>query len=129
MESFSRLFGSLLLFVYHCFDHIAINGYLGGLSRPEQVVYFFRDILGRQPITKEVLSERTQHYRRWVEAFARNHAIPMQWAEKGVRKEDFVLPWLRRMERQNRLFSSRRCGARGRSSPQAARAITSWLPS
>jgi hypothetical protein len=26
----------------------------------------------------------------------RNHDIPIQWAEKGVRKEDFVHPWLRR---------------------------------
>jgi hypothetical protein len=36
-----------------------------------------------------------------VEAFARNHEIPIQWAEKGVRKEDYVLPWLRRMKRVN----------------------------
>jgi hypothetical protein len=26
----------------------------------------------------------------------------MEWAEKGVRKEDYVRPWLRRMERQER---------------------------
>ena len=32
-----------------------------------------------------------------VEAFARNHKVPIQWAEKGVRKEDYVQPWLRRM--------------------------------
>jgi hypothetical protein len=32
-----------------------------------------------------------------VEAFARNHRTPIRWAEKGVRKEDYVLPWLRRM--------------------------------
>ncbi|MCI0458250.1 MAG: sigma-54 factor interaction domain-containing protein, partial [Gemmataceae bacterium] len=34
----SELFGSLLVFVYHCFDRIVIHGYLWGLSRPEQVV-------------------------------------------------------------------------------------------
>ena len=38
METFTRLFGNLLLFVYHCFDRIVINGYLSGLSRPEHVV-------------------------------------------------------------------------------------------
>jgi hypothetical protein len=37
-----------------------------------------------------------------VEAFARNHSIPIEWAEKGVRKEDYVRPQLRRMERQGR---------------------------
>ncbi len=42
MELFTKLFGSLLVFVYHCFDRIVIHGYLSGLSRPEQVVYFFR---------------------------------------------------------------------------------------
>jgi len=34
MEIFTKLFGSLLVFVYHCFDRIVINGYLNGLSRP-----------------------------------------------------------------------------------------------
>jgi hypothetical protein len=34
-----------------------------------------------------------------VEAFARNHDTPMEWAQKGVRKEDYVRPWLLRMER------------------------------
>ena len=98
MELFTRLFGNLLLFVYHCFDRIVIHGYLSGLSRPEQVVYFFRDVIGVPVVDKEVLSKRTGEYRSWVQAFARNHSIPMEWAQKGVRKEDYVRPWLRRME-------------------------------
>jgi len=47
------------------------------------------------------LSQRTADYQNWVEAFARNHNIPIEWAEKGVRKEDYVLPWLRRMTKRN----------------------------
>ena len=43
MESFTKLFGSLRAFVYHCFDRIVTNGYLEHLARPGQVVYFFRD--------------------------------------------------------------------------------------
>lgn len=73
MELFSRLFGSLLVFVYHCFDRVVINGYLSGISRPEQVVCFFHDVLGIPVITKEVLRQRTTDYQNWVEAFARNH--------------------------------------------------------
>src|SRR6267143_1597874 len=46
MELFTQLFGDLLAFVYHCFDRIVIYGYLSGLSRPEQVVHFFRQIYG-----------------------------------------------------------------------------------
>jgi hypothetical protein len=99
MERFTQLFGNLLAFVYHCFDRIVIHGYLSGLSRPEQVVYFFRQVLGIPVVSKEILSQRTDDYLGWVEAYARNHKIPMEWAEKGRRKEDHVLPALRRMEK------------------------------
>ena len=100
MELFAKLFSSLLVFVYHCFDRIVIHGYLSGLSRPEQVVYFVRQVLGIPVVSKEGLSRRTDDYRTWVEAYARNHKIPMEWAEKGLRKEDHVLPALRRMEKR-----------------------------
>ena len=93
MDVFTRLFGEFLVFVYHCFDRIVIHGYLTALSRPELVVHFFRDVVGVAEVSKEVLSQRTNDYQRWVEAYARNHSIPIEWAEKGVRKEDHVLPW------------------------------------
>ena len=48
-----------------------------------------------------MLSRRTNEYQGWVEAYARNHEIPIEWGGKGVRKEDYVLPALRRMERKN----------------------------
>ena len=72
MELFEKLFGKLLLFVYHCFDRIVINGYLSGLSRPEQVVHFFRQVIGVPILSKEVLAQRTNDYQHWVEAFACN---------------------------------------------------------
>ena len=40
-------------------------------------------------------------YRRWVESFALCHALPIEWAEKGVSKEDQVRPYLQRLERKN----------------------------
>ena len=46
MDLFVGLFGSMLAFVYHCFDRIVIHGYLSSLSRPDQVVYFFRQVVG-----------------------------------------------------------------------------------
>jgi hypothetical protein len=102
METFNKLFARMLVFIYHCFDRVVINGYLSMLSRPENVVYFFRQVVGVPCITKEVLMQRTQQYQSWVEAYALNHSIPMEWAEKKVRKEDQMAPLLRRMERQNR---------------------------
>jgi len=73
MELFNKLFGNLLTFVYHCFDRIVIHGYLSALSRPEQVVYFFRQVLGVPVVSKEILSQRTADYQSWVEAHDSPH--------------------------------------------------------
>jgi hypothetical protein len=102
MDVFTKLFGDLLVFVYHCFDRIVIHGYLRNQSRPEQVVHFFRDVVGVPAVSKEVLSRRTADYQNWVEAFACNHGLPIEWAEKGVRKEGHVQRWLRRTTRSGR---------------------------
>jgi hypothetical protein len=77
-----QLFGNLLAFVYYCFNRIVIHGYLSALSRPEQVVYFFRQVLGVPVVSKEILSQRTADYQSWVEAFARNHHTPIVWADR-----------------------------------------------
>jgi len=102
VDTFTKLFGSLLTFVYHCFDRIVILGHLPLLTRLENIVHFFRDVHQASVITKEVLRQRTSDYNRWVDAFARKQRIPIEWAEKGVRKEDYVRSYLQRMERQNR---------------------------
>ena len=52
-------------------------------------------------VSKEVLRQLTDDCRGWIEAYARNHGIAMEWAEKNVRKEDHVLPALRRMEKKD----------------------------
>jgi hypothetical protein len=88
-DLFTQLFGGLLAFVYHCFDRIVIYGYLSGLSRSERVVNFFHHVVGVLVVSKVMLSQRTSDYQTWVvEVFARNHRIPIESAEKGVRKED-----------------------------------------
>jgi len=47
-------------------------------------VYFFRDAVGEAVIGNDVLSRRANEYQGWVEAFARNHKTPIEWAERGV---------------------------------------------
>ena len=100
MQLFLNLFGPFLQWVYHCFDRIVINGYLSFLTREGNVVFFFRDVGGHKLLTKELLRQRTDDYQRWVQSFAANHHIPIQWAEKGVRKEEYVRPWLNRLQRK-----------------------------
>jgi hypothetical protein len=70
MESFTRLFGSLLVFVYHCVDRFVILGHIPLLTRPENIVHFFRDVHQTGAVAKDVLRQRTGEYNRWVEAFA-----------------------------------------------------------
>ena len=63
METYMRRYGNLIVFVYHCFDRIVINGYLSMLSRRENEVYFFHKVVGIPLIAKEVLAQRTQNRR------------------------------------------------------------------
>jgi hypothetical protein len=135
METFTKLFSSLIVFVYHRFDRIVIHGYLSGLSRPEQVVYFVREVLGIPVVIKDVLSQRTGDYQSWVEAFARNHKIPIEWAGKGVRNEDYGLPALRRMEKRKafgvyfifkRMEQGRTSGSACRNIPRRIPTTVSW---
>ena len=105
MEIFHKLFASLLGLVYHCFDRLVIQGHLPLLTRPDNIVYFFREVKGIYPITKQALAHRTQEYQRWVEGYARNHHIPLVWPDpemkkRGIRKEDVVRPYLKAMERR-----------------------------
>jgi hypothetical protein len=102
-------------------------GYLPLLTRPEHIVHFFRDVQGIYPITKQALAKRTDEYQRWVEAFARNHRIPIQWPseemkKKGIKKEDYVRPYGLSMERRKRfgpyfIFKSMEPGPTFRSVP------------
>ena len=132
METFHKLFASLLTLIYHGFDRVVIQGYFPLLTPPEHIVYFFRDLHGIYPITKQALRQRTRDYQHWVEAFARNHRIPLQWPDpdrrkKGLRQEDYVRPYLLAMERRQRFgvyFTSKRWNR----APTSAPARLSTLP-
>ena len=102
METFRSLFGKLLVFVYHCFDRIVIQGHLPRLSREGPIVFFFRDGRGEYPIPPKVLQQRTNAYRAGVDAYASNHKIPVEKANQGVSQEERVRPYLERLEKQNR---------------------------
>jgi hypothetical protein len=66
METLTKLFVRLLVFVYHGFDRIVIHAYLNGSSRPGQVVHFFRKVLGEHVVINETLSRPTADYQQSV---------------------------------------------------------------
>jgi hypothetical protein len=68
MELFTKLFGAWLVFVYHCFDRVVVSGYLMGLQRPGQVVYWLQQVLGIEAITLQ---------RRWSHSMVVNSIITL----------------------------------------------------
>jgi len=96
MERFLHLFSGFVDFTYGVWDRIVLRGYYERLQRPANIVYFFRDVCHISPITPEVLSSRTKHYRKWLDGYAAQRGIPILSAPKGARKEDLVLPYYRR---------------------------------
>jgi hypothetical protein len=97
MDRLSELLGSHVQFQYTCWDRIVLNGYLDRLQRPENVVYFFREVAGEPSVTSEVLASRTGPYRAWLTGYAAEQGIPVLAAPKGVRKETVVAPYYRQL--------------------------------
>lgn len=103
MERLLELLGNAVQFAYTCWDRIVLNGYIERLQRPENLIYFFHDVVGITCIEPAVLAQRTDAYKTWVRRVAEEQDIPVLAAPpappKGVHKEDFVEPFYRRMKR------------------------------
>lgn len=96
MHRFLELFGHLVQFTYAIWDRIVLRGYYDRLQRPENIVYFFRDVCGIARITPKVLAARTEQYRAWLGAYAKRRDIAIVAAPKDARKEDVVAPYYRK---------------------------------
>ena len=97
MDRLSELLGSHVQCSSTCWDRIVLNGDLDRLQRPENVVYVFREVVGAPSVTPEVLASRTGPYRAWLSGYAEQQGIPVLAAPKGVRKEEVVAPYYRRL--------------------------------
>jgi hypothetical protein len=99
VDQLLALLGNAVQFVYTCWDRIVLNGYIERLQRPENLIYFFHDVVGIACIEPAVLEQRTQTYKAWVRRITDESGIPVVVAPpKGVRKEDFVRPLYRRLK-------------------------------
>ena len=98
MDRLSELLGGHVQFSYTAWDRVVLNGSLERPQRPQNISYFFREVVRVPAITPEVLTSRTAPYRAWVARYAAEHAIPLVAAPKGPRKEDVATPYSRRFQ-------------------------------
>jgi hypothetical protein len=102
VDQLSTLLGQAVQFAYTCWDRIVLNGYIERLQRPENLVHFFHDVVGTACIEPAVLEQRTNAYKAWLRRMSEEQGIPVLPAPpappRGVRKEDFVQPFYRRLK-------------------------------
>src|SRR5438105_8424600 len=98
MERLLALLGSAVQFAYTCWDRIVLSGYIERLQRPENLIYFFHDVVGINCIEPAVLEQRTNAYKAWVRRITDERGIPVLAAPRGVRKEELVEPYYRRLK-------------------------------
>jgi hypothetical protein len=98
MDQLLELLSNAVQFAYTCWDRIVLNGYIERLQRPENLIYFFHDVVGVDCIEPSILELRTKAYKAWVRRITTELGIPVVAAPpKGVRKEDFVQPYYRHL--------------------------------
>ena len=98
MDRLSELLGQTVQFVYTCWDRIVLSGYIERLQRPENLIHFFHDVVGIEAIEPAVLEQRTNAYKAWVRRMTNELGIPVVAAPRGVKKEDLVVPYYRRLK-------------------------------
>ena len=92
METLIQIFSPMIGFMYHCFDRIVINGYISMLSRPENIVYFFRNVLRSTVYYKGILGQRTKDYNKWIDSYGETIAFLWNGRKRASAKEDYVRP-------------------------------------
>jgi hypothetical protein len=109
------LLGTAVQFAYTCWDRIVINGDIDRLQRPENLVYFFREVVGIDGIEPSVLAQRTNTDRAWVRRMTDEQGMPVLSAPpKGVRKEDVVQAFYRRLKGDQGIACVLTCLEQGR---------------
>src|SRR4030088_58668 len=59
VDQLLELLSNAVQFAYTCWDRIVLNGYIERLQRPENLIYFFHDVVGIDAIEPAVLEQRT----------------------------------------------------------------------
>ena len=83
-----------------CVDRVYLNGYVPTLQTSGALVYFMEHHRGELIASPAVLGQIGQAFVAAVEAFAREHDVPMVRFQKGQRKDDMVDRYRRKFQAQ-----------------------------
>src|SRR5258708_4608295 len=83
-----------------CVDRVYLNGYVPALQTSGALVYFLEQHRGELIASPAVLGQIGQGFVAAVEAFAREHDVPMVRFQKGQRKDDVVARYRRKFQAQ-----------------------------
>jgi len=81
-----------------CVDRVYLNGYVPTLQTSGALVYFMERHRGELIASPALLGQIGQAFVAGVEAFAREHDIPLVRFQKGQRKDDVVARYRRKFE-------------------------------
>ena len=92
MDRLSELLGQAVQFAYTCWDRIVLSGYIERLQRPENLIYFFQDVVGVDAVEPAVLEQRTKAYKAWVRRVTEEHGIPVSRHHVAFGKRNWSSP-------------------------------------
>jgi hypothetical protein len=70
--------------------------------KPNNLTYYFKNILGHRFVNHKLLLSVTKNYNKRIQEFALSQQLSLEYVEKGVRKEDFVLKDRERFEKKEK---------------------------
>jgi hypothetical protein len=100
MADFVAHHRGMIRFVYSCFDRILFNVFVPAWQCAAVLVGLLTQRRGVQAISKAYLRSVSEEYHRFVQALAERQRIPIERPPKGVRRDEWVAPFYRRLHGQ-----------------------------
>jgi len=97
MNAFVEHHRESIRFQYSCFDRILFNAIIQPLQKPPVIVGFIDQYRHVPSITRKYFRQVSEGYHRWVEELGRHQDIKIVEPPKGVRREEWVDPFYRRL--------------------------------
>jgi hypothetical protein len=97
MNSFLTHHAESIRFSYSGFDRILFNAIIQPLQQPPIVVGYLDKIRKAPPLSPKYFRQISQDYHRWVEDMAQSQGLRIVEPPKGIRREDWVEPFYRRL--------------------------------